>query len=101
MRTGRSSSLIFAAREAVDQALRVRGRPGGVSFVEGLPQVVCLVAQAVAGAPRAAIRGDGKNGSTPATTPGEPRGEEIAGPWPRCGVPALRRHDAPSDSPVR
>src|SRR5438874_6368551 len=65
-------------------------RPWLASVVGSVAPDVCLLAHEAARASPEAIREDGQNGSKPATTPGEPRGEEIAGPWPRCGVPALR-----------
>ncbi len=51
--------------------------------------------------PLEALCGNARNDSKRATIPHEPRVEETAGKWPRCGVPAPRRHGAPPDSPVR
>src|SRR5258707_524878 len=62
---------------------------------------VCPLALVAARAPLAVLGEDAQSDSRRATTPDGPRGVGLAGQWPRCGVPELRCHDGPSDSPVR
>src|SRR5438876_12219689 len=61
----------------------------------------CRLALAAVRALCVMMRGDVQNGSRRATIADELAGVGLAGPWPRCGVPVLRCHDGPSDSPVR
>src|SRR5215472_12900012 len=58
----------------------------------------CHLALVAARAPRAGSGEDAQNDSTHATIRREPVDVGVVGPWPRCGVSALRRLDESSDS---
>src|SRR6266849_4037813 len=74
-------SLVYAASNAVPPA--------------------CHLALAAARAPLVAMHGDAQSDNRLATIPSGLRVVELAGPWPRCGVPVLPPHDERSDSPAR
>src|SRR5258706_15270352 len=71
-------------------------------FVAGsvVPEV-CHPALAAARAPPVVMREGARNENRLATIPSGPAVVGLAGPWPRCGVPALPPHGGRSDSLAR
>jgi hypothetical protein len=72
-------------------------QPWRESAGDSVAPSVCPLVLAAAQASPAAMHGDAQNGSRLATVPGVPAGVGQASPWPRFGVPALRRHVGQSD----
>src|SRR5258708_9335505 len=69
--------------------------------VGSVARSACHLALADARAPLVAMYGDAQSDNKLATIPSGRRVVELAGPLPRCGVPALPPHDGRSDSPAR
>src|SRR5262245_35818388 len=102
-----SLALVSLKRKSAPMDTRALPLPSIVASFCQLPSLasvvgtvvldVCHRALAAARASSATLREGGQSDSKPATTRGGPAAVGTAGPWPRYGVPALRRLDAPSD----